>query len=80
MICGRPSVVTDVGGNSEWVDEPTTGFVADAPSARSLNNAIERAWDARARWELIGQRAREVALSQIDPHPEETVLSMLVDN
>ena len=51
MICGRPSVVTDVGGNIEWVDEPSTGFVAEAPSARSLNNALERAWEARERWE-----------------------------
>jgi L-malate glycosyltransferase len=78
MICGRPSVVTDVGGNIEWVDEPSIGFIADAPSARSLNKALERAWEARERWESIGQRAREVALSKIDPHPEETVFSSLV--
>ena len=80
MICGRPSVVTDVGGNIEWVDEPSTGFVAEATSARSLNNALERAWEARERWESIGQRAREVALSKIDPHPEETILSLLVED
>jgi L-malate glycosyltransferase len=78
MICGRPSVVTDVGGNIEWVDEPSTGFVADAPSARSLSKALERAWEARDCWESIGQRAREVALSKFDPHPEESVLSLLV--
>ena len=78
MICGRPSVVTDVGGNIEWVDEPSTGFVADAPSARSLNKALERAWEARERWELIGQRAHHVAVSKFDPHPEEAVFSLLV--
>jgi L-malate glycosyltransferase len=80
MICGRPSVVTDVGGNIEWVDESSTGFVAEAPSARSLNNALERAWGARECWESIGRRAREVALSKIDPHPEETMLSLLVED
>lgn len=78
MICGRPSVVTDVGGNVEWVDEPSTGFVADAPSARSLNKALERAWEARERWELIGRCAHEVAVSKFDPHPEEAVFSLLV--
>jgi glycosyltransferase involved in cell wall biosynthesis len=80
MICGRPSVVTDVGGNTEWVDEPSTGFVADAPSAKSLGNALERAWEARDRWESIGQRAHQVALSQSDPQPEESVLSLLVED
>jgi glycosyltransferase involved in cell wall biosynthesis len=78
MICGRPSVVTDVGGNIEWIDEPSTGFVAEAPSARSLNNALERAWESRQRWELIGQRAHEVAITKADPPPEEMVLSLLL--
>lgn len=77
MICARPSVVTDVGGNLEWVEEPATGFVAEAPSARSLGGALERAWEARDRWEAIGRRAHEVATSRIDPHPDETILSML---
>jgi glycosyltransferase involved in cell wall biosynthesis len=78
MICGRPSVVTDVGGHSEWVDERSTGFVAEAPSARSLNRALERAWEARECWESIGQSAREAALSKIDPHPEEALFSLLI--
>ena len=69
MICGRPSVVTDVGGNAEWIDEPSTGFVAEAPSARSLNDALERAWEARGHWESIGQRAHQVAVSKADPEP-----------
>ena len=80
MICGRPSVVTDVGGNTEWVDEPSTGFVAEAPSEMSLNRALERAWEARDSWESIGLHAREVALSRYDgPRPEESVLSLLVN-
>jgi len=78
MTCGRPSVVTDVGGNIEWVDEPATGFVAEAPSAYSLNNALERAWQARGDWESIGQRAHQVAMSKADPPPGEAVLSMLM--
>ena len=70
-------MVTDVGGKFEWVDEPSTGFIAEEPSARSLGGALERAWEARDRWESIGQRAHHVAASQIDPHPDETVLSLL---
>jgi glycosyltransferase involved in cell wall biosynthesis len=78
MICGRPSVVTDVGGNVEWIDEPSTGFVADAPSAESLNKALERAWEAQDRWRVIGQHAHQLAVSRVDPPPEETVLSLLM--
>jgi glycosyltransferase involved in cell wall biosynthesis len=79
MICGRPSVVTDVGGNLEWVDEPATGFIADAPSASSLNHALERAWGARGCWELAGHRAHQLALSKVDPHPEEAILALLIE-
>jgi glycosyltransferase involved in cell wall biosynthesis len=79
MICARPSVVTDVGGNLEWVDEPATGFVAEAASARCLDVALERAWEDRDRWESIGQSAHDAAMSKIDLHPDETVLSLLVE-
>ena len=71
--------MTDVGGNLEWVEEPATGFVAEAASARRLDVALGRAWEAQDRWESIGQRAHEVAISRIDPHPDETVLSMLIE-
>ena len=33
-------MVTDVGGQFEWVDEPSTGFIAEA-SARSLGGALD---------------------------------------
>ena len=80
MICGRPSVVTDVGGNLEWIDEPSTGFIADSPSRRALGNALERAWTAQQFWEEMGQRAHGVAMSKIDPNPAETLLSLLIDD
>jgi len=80
MICGRPSVVTDVGGNLEWIDEPSTGFIAEAPSPRALGNALERAWTAQESWEEMGQTAHQVALSKIDPNPAETLLSLLIDD
>jgi glycosyltransferase involved in cell wall biosynthesis len=77
MLCARPSVVTDVGGNVEWVEEPATGFIADAPLPRCLDAALGRAWEARDHWDAIGRRAHEVAMSRIDLHPDETILAML---
>ncbi len=77
MVCGRPVVATDVGGNAEWVEDGRTGFIAAAPTARSLNHALERAWAARAQWENIGKAARASALAKIDPTPGKTLLKLL---
>jgi L-malate glycosyltransferase len=77
MLCGRPSVITDVGGVREWVSEPETGFIAEGATIDSFQSALERAWYARSGWEAIGQRARAKALLMLDPTPGETALSIL---
>lgn len=79
MICARPSVVTDVGGQTEWVEDAVTGFIAEAPSVRSLDGALSRAWNARDRWESMGDRAHEVAMSRFNPDPGGAILSMLME-
>jgi L-malate glycosyltransferase len=79
MICGRPSVVTDVGGNAEWVAEPRNGFLAEAPTPRSFGAALERAWAARGGWESQGEAARREALRLVDPDPAGTLLDLVVD-
>jgi L-malate glycosyltransferase len=71
MLCGRPSVVSDVGGNLEWVVEPRNGFTAEAPSVRSFGAALERAWAARADWEARGKASHHDALGLIDPTRQE---------
>lgn len=77
MLCGRPSVVTNVGGIAEWVQEPDNGFLAEAASVDSLSNALKRAWQRRNDWPSIGQRAHDTAMSQIDPEPGNTILNMI---
>lgn len=79
MIWGRPAVVTDVGGNAEWISEPRNGFVAEAASLRSYAAALERAWDARDRWQTMGANAHDDALALYDPSPESTLLRLLVE-
>ena len=79
MLCGRPAVVTDVGGNTEWIEEGRSGWVAEAPTARQMGAALERAWAAAPAWEAMGRRAREVALAQYDARPGETLLRVVLD-
>ena len=77
MLCGRPAVGTDVGGIAEWVAEGETGFLAEAPTARSFGAALERAWASRGRWAGLGRAARDAALTLHDPDAGGTLLRML---
>ena len=55
MWCGRPAVVTDVGGNAELCRDRQTGFVAQSATLASVAEAMERAWEARSDLEADGQ-------------------------
>ena len=66
MSCGRPAVVTDVGGNAELCVDGETGFVASAPAVGPFAEALERAWARGTEWENMGRAARERVL-QIVP-------------
>lgn len=79
MLCGRPSVVTDVGGTAEWVEEGVSGFIAESPLEKYLDAALERAWKARASWQEIGQAARRRALTLYDPAPGRTLLDIICE-
>lgn len=77
MLCDRPAVVTDVGGNSEWVEEGETGFIASAPTAKSFSAALEKAWQAKNHWVTIGTRAYQVAMAQLDRNPGNSLLRVI---
>jgi glycosyltransferase involved in cell wall biosynthesis len=79
MLCGRPALLTDVGGNTEWIDEPRTGFIAAAPTVTSLRETLERAWSQRAAWQQMGMAAQEAALARFDPSPGKSVLTILTE-
>jgi glycosyltransferase involved in cell wall biosynthesis len=74
MALARPSVVTDVGGNAEWVVPGETGFLASAPTAAAFGAALEACWNARDQWETIGSRAHQVLVQNYDPTPGRTLL------
>ena len=61
MLCGRPCIATDVGGNRELVRDDINGFLAKASTVELLNDAMERAWQARDRLMHMGEiAARDV--------------------
>lgn len=66
MMCGRPAIATDVGGNAEVIEDGITGFVA-APSVRELDLALERAWQRRNEWSKMGQCAAKRIRELVPP-------------
>lgn len=74
MVCGRPSVVTDVGDNADLVKEGSTGFVARAATVSAISEALEKAWDRRETWQMMGMRAHDAISSRLSPLPEEVLL------
>jgi len=66
MWCGRPAIVTNVGGNAEVCVDGQTGFVAAAPTVELLGQAMEAAWERCGEWQSMGAAARARA-EQIIP-------------
>jgi glycosyltransferase involved in cell wall biosynthesis len=69
LMCGRPALVTDVAGHAELITDGENGFVAEAASAHHIGEALERAWNERARWQDLGRSAyRRIRLDiSLDP-------------
>jgi glycosyltransferase involved in cell wall biosynthesis len=79
MLCGRPSVVTDVGGVSEWIEEGISGFIAEEATTVSFDKALEKAWTAREQWEQLGLNAHRRASYLYDPQAGKTLLQEILN-
>jgi glycosyltransferase involved in cell wall biosynthesis len=69
MLCGRVCIVTDVAGNAELIEDNVNGFLAAAPTAALLAEAMERAWERRDDWRGIGALAADAVRRRIPPDP-----------
>jgi glycosyltransferase involved in cell wall biosynthesis len=69
MLCGRPCIATDVGGNRELIRDDANGFLAKAPTVELFDEAMNRAWENRFRLEGIGQVAARDVREWISPDP-----------
>jgi len=69
MISGRVPVVTEVGGHAEVLEDGISGFLAREITVASIDDALERAYAVRHKWEEIGENARNNILRIIPVDP-----------
>ncbi|MGC1546585.1 MAG: glycosyltransferase family 4 protein, partial [Candidatus Acidiferrales bacterium] len=69
MLCGRPCVATNVGGNPELIRDGVNGFLAEAPTVDLLDETMNRAWENRHRLKEMGQAAARDVRRWVSPDP-----------
>jgi len=77
MMCGRPVVTTDVGGNSEVLKEGKTGWIAEGATPSSFSLALGRCWEARTTWVQMGEQAHAKAVEVSGSEPSKRLLEVL---
>jgi glycosyltransferase involved in cell wall biosynthesis len=78
MIAGRPCIVNPAGGSAEFVEDGRTGFVSTSCSAKGLDEAMERAWQARSEWPQMGEAAAKAIRANVPVDPARTFADQLL--
>ena len=68
-LCGRPAIVTDVGGNTELVEDGVTGYVIEAREVYAVVSCLKRAITDRKEWQNMGKEMMKKARSIIPKNP-----------
>jgi glycosyltransferase involved in cell wall biosynthesis len=78
MLCARAVVATDVAGHAEIVRDGETGFLAGAPTAASLQIALERLWERRFDLEAIGKAGADSIRRYVPNDPIATFADKII--
>ncbi len=69
ILCGRTAVATCAGGNAELIEDNSTGFLCSAARPEVLDDAMERAWNSRSRWQEMALAARQSLVRKMPTDP-----------
>jgi glycosyltransferase involved in cell wall biosynthesis len=69
MLCARPVMATDVGGNSEVIENGVSGIIAAAPTIASVQEALEVLWTRREDLRDMGKAAAKAIRQKVPPDP-----------
>ena len=77
MIAGRVCIVTNVGGNNEWITDGENGFLVSAPDKDLFSSKLQSTLKRIDEWEAIGKAAHDSAMKKIDTNPGKTLLNKI---
>jgi len=69
MLSGRPCICTAAGGSAEVVADEVTGFVARDITVDGVAEVLERAWNRKHDWKIMGDCAARRIRSMIPADP-----------
>lgn len=78
MLCARPVLTTDIGDMAAYYEEGVSGFLAAAPNAKYLGQALNRMWDQRIELREMGLEARKRMEKKFDHRAEERFLEIMI--
>jgi glycosyltransferase involved in cell wall biosynthesis len=78
MAAGRTTIAAKAGGVDEVIEDGKTGFLAEA-TASSFDEAMERAWQQRNHWQMMGRQAFQFAQEGIPQTPEIDFANIVTD-
>lgn len=78
MLHGRPVIATPVGGTCGLLQDDRNAFVAERVDAAAYAVAMERAWERRAEWRVLGLNAAADARAHVWPDPGRTLGEQIV--
>lgn len=79
MMCGRPAIMTDVGGVTEVLEDGLTGFIADSPTDGAIDETLERVWKNRHYLEKTGFLAAKKIRELVPENPAQIFADKLTD-
>ena len=71
MLCGRPCIATDVGGNRELIRDGVNGYLVKAATVELLDEGMNRAWENRHRLKEMGCAAATDVRQWVSADPGE---------
>jgi glycosyltransferase involved in cell wall biosynthesis len=79
MACGRVAVITECGNAREYVEDGVNGFLAEFATPEIFARALERAWEQRHEWQVIGIKALSRICRLGDSDPSKNLMELLYE-
>ena len=78
MMRGRLVVATDVGGTTEIIEDGMSGYIAEFPTVKAVNEALDRWWNDKENWNRVAKEGTKSVKMFLNTAPgSEVILNAL---